>query len=151
MVAKGKARVRGERARREEARESIGAWANLAFEKIYGNGNEKFSAFDVLLRKEFNRALDGNLQAIKVLLRMAKANMREAGPRIEIVRGELPDPNRPPQPVNAELAYLILGIGVVENEALKWMPGDFRKYEIPRLKATHIANWVVEAALVAPD
>lgn len=149
MAAKKGAPTRGDLAKRYAARRSIGAWAELSFEKTYGQGYSKYSAFDILLRQEFNRAVEGDMQAVKVLLRMAKANLREADQRFEIVRGYPDDGYKPEKQSNADLACLILGIGVVDNDAVERVSGASREYELKRLKPTHIAKWVVDAALDA--
>lgn len=154
MAAKKSVPTRGDLAKRYAARRSIGAWTELSFEKTYGQGDSKYSAFDILLRQEFNRAVEGDMQAAKILLRMAKANLREAGQRIEIVRGYPDDGYAPDKESNADLACLILGIGVVDNDTVAKVSGLSREYALKRLKPTHIAKWVVDAAReahVPPD
>jgi hypothetical protein len=132
-------------------------WEELA---VYGEPDT--SAGYMVLRRQFNEAMSGNLPAIKVMLKMIKANeaarkkreeydSRRALPadRYEFVTARLLGEERRGDP-----ALLLLGIGVISNSAMRRMaepdePGY--ENELRALGPTHIASWVLDWAMARED
>jgi hypothetical protein len=132
-------------------------WEELA---VYGEPDT--SAGYMVLRRQFNEAMNGNLQSIKVMLKMIKVNeaarkKREeydarralSSDRLEFVTERALGEERRGDP-----ALLLLGIGVISNSAMRRMaepdePGY--ESEVRALGPTHIADWVLEWAQARED
>lgn len=137
-------------------RDTVGAWVDLTFEKIHDHGGTRYSSYDLLLRQVYKEALEGKPAAVKAIVRMLRANIEERAKQKEWEERHAPVDHRPRRDVlaNASLALLILGIGALDNAALKRLgqPGD-AGYErrLRTLQPNRIEQWAVDAALAQPD
>lgn len=129
----------------------LGAWPDLARAKIHDSGGKKYSEYDLMLRREYKRALDGNIKSIKFMLRILDANLKARDyhfppvHHVVIWRGGCPP--RPPakNSRNADLALIILGIGAVSDRKLKELRSECeRSYEekLRDLQPDMLEPWV---------
>lgn len=149
-------KFRSQAPRRDRA---LGAWADYARDKIYGPAGKKYSDFDVMLRREYKRALDGNIKSIKEMLSILEANVDardyhyppDPGGVIWYENG--PARRVADEPRNADMALMVLGIGAVSNARLKALRANCeRPYEekLRNLRPDVLEAWVYSFARGEP-
>lgn len=140
----------------DDYRDTIGQWADLAFDRVYEDKDGNFSAYDVLLRRTYKAAWDGEAWAIREMLAMIDANLKERElqkryfDRRPSALFKTPRTNL----YNADLALLILGICAVDNHSLDVVDATGRGSRKEALKELHpvlIEQWAVELAKSQPD
>lgn len=132
-------------------RDSIGRWADLAFEKAYGSAGSRYSLFDRLMHDNFKLAIEGDMPAIRLMVRALKANIRERKQQKEwIARNERPYYDTSDiDPRNADAALLLLGITAVDNDTVaRFGSPDSSGYKtaMQNLRPTRIAHWAADLA-----
>ena len=133
----------------------LGVWTELSLAKIHGPKGKRHSQVEHMLHEEFRKALEGDVAAIRTILRMLEANRKardEFYPEPQppgFTRDGMPVEREGDRPRNADLALLILGICAVDKSSLdrlgeKGDPG----YEarLMALAPDSIEPWVARAS-----
>ncbi|MEJ5979217.1 DUF5681 domain-containing protein [Novosphingobium sp. PS1R-30] len=137
-----------DRSAKKLAYENIGMWYDLLVEDTHGvEGN---SVLNLLLKRQFKAAAEGNLTAIRQLLKYAvqllKARLeRERYPLID----ERAARRASQEPTNADLAMVILGIASFDNKALAstaGADGEIADSRFASLRPNVLEDWVVDFA-----
>jgi len=130
-------------------------WEGLVLAPLHSSNGEMFSTADVLIRKRYKQAFDGDVRAARDMIKAARANAK-ARKAQQVTYNEWDDPleqrRRRAKEREARLAdpaLLLLGIAAVDNEAFRNLgePGEpgFAG-RLARLRPTHLAQWVVDYA-----
>lgn len=139
------------RKRDAEVRDTLGSWIDLADEKLYEVNGARMSHFDIMLRKQYNRAMDGKLRAIRFMMHAIDANLEARGPIGVIVRRSgNEDSSKPREWTNADLALLLLGIAAIDDSELEGLHEPLSQAQADKLRylhPTHIEQWVIDACL----
>lgn len=131
-----------------EHKEHFGVAFDIISDREFGANGK--SVMDVLMHQRFKLASEGDLPAIRAMLRVISANLkgrketRECG---EIIRGDFSNPD--PEPRNADLAMVILGIAGFDDAALRGVgleEDEFENWYVRGLRPNRIERWVVEFA-----
>lgn len=142
------------------SRDNVGIWVELACEPAFGSGDKKYALKDVTFRNRFKRAMEGDLPAIRAILRMLKANEKERD-RNKVcddalercVREKRYSALRKSERA-ADPALLLLGICAVGNEELARLgaaDGPGFDGRLKALRPTHVMQWVADFARGRPD
>lgn len=137
--------------RKQQNFEYVGDWMEIGLEKMHGSGGKRYSISDIMLRQEYKLAMEGELSAVRHMMRMIdtiiKARDEAACHVIEIIRGD--EDKVAERPRNADLALLILGICSVSDascQRLENASGAGYDQQLRMMSPCYIEPWVVELA-----
>lgn len=129
-------------------KEHFGVAFDIISDKEFGARGK--SLMDVLMHQEFKLATEGDLPAIRNMLRAISANLKgrkETRASGRIIRGDFLEPD--PEPRNADMAMVILGIASFDDAALARVgleQEDCEEWYLGRLRPNRIEPWVAEFA-----
>lgn len=131
-------------------RDTIGHWSDPAFEKVFGS-EASFSHFDKFMRHYFLLAWEGDVAAIRTILRAYKANIRARDEQKRWDWYEVRPKKKIPSlnPSNADAALLLMDICAADNDTLTQVGSpDSPGYEtaIKKLQPNRIAYWAADFA-----
>lgn len=135
-------------------------WDEVALEPFHLLEGKRYSMSELVLMKRFKRAWQGDLKAVRDILKMLSLHTAARKVLDQPYDDDWCDPKaqrrrraRRRDEHTADPALLLLGIAVVDNGALHKLgePGDegFDK-RLLALSPTHLAEWVVEFAQGRP-
>lgn len=136
--------------RKQQNFDVVGDWMEMAFEKLHGPASKRYSFSDIMLRQEFNAAMDGELSAIRPMMKMIDTivKAREVSWHdVEIIRGDAD--KGADRPRNADLALLLLGICSVSDLTCQWLEdasGAGYDQQLRMMSPCYIEPWVIELA-----
>jgi hypothetical protein len=128
-------------------KENFGIALDIIADKEFGVNDKSLA--DVLVRQEYKLASEGDLRAIRNVLRIVRANLKgrkETDPG-RITRGDFSGPD--PEPRNADLAMVILGIAAFDDAALTYRRPegeDSIDWYVGGLRPTRLERWVLDFA-----
>lgn len=148
--------------REAPSKDEFSDWMTLTIAPIKDSKGVDCTLGEMVLRRDYTRAIEGHLPTIKVMMSMVKANAEaRSARRMAADYYSCDDPvverrrlAKIREERKAEPALLLLGIAVVENHLVP-DPGDLDDpvyaTQVKCMRPTHLAPWVVEFARSRDD